>query len=83
MDAIIQEQAWIAVVGMFKLYRCMLLCCTENPITVEANATLRLSHARANGDDKYDPRSAITVYYAQVYTHHCVVLVICASQLTL
>ncbi|KAI0752228.1 hypothetical protein BC629DRAFT_1555353 [Irpex lacteus] len=46
MDAIVQQQAWVAVV-------------------IEANATTRLSRARANGDASYDPTSAITMYYAQ------------------
>ncbi|KAI0092825.1 hypothetical protein BDY19DRAFT_990504 [Irpex rosettiformis] len=46
MNAIVQQQAWVAVV-------------------VEANATTRLSNARANGDVNYDPTGAITMYYAQ------------------
>lgn len=45
-NAVIQNQAWIAVV-------------------IEANATINLSRARANGDPNYDPSKAITVYYAQ------------------
>ncbi|KIP12864.1 hypothetical protein PHLGIDRAFT_97603 [Phlebiopsis gigantea 11061_1 CR5-6] len=34
-------------------------------VVVEANATTKLSRARTNGDANYDPRTAITVYYAQ------------------
>lgn len=34
-------------------------------VVIEANATMNLARARMNGDANYDPRDAITVYYAQ------------------
>ncbi|KAI0808363.1 hypothetical protein C8Q74DRAFT_1233073 [Fomes fomentarius] len=34
-------------------------------VIVQPNATTRLSHARANGDNTYDPSTAIKVFYAQ------------------
>ncbi|KAI0707430.1 hypothetical protein C8T65DRAFT_650942 [Cerioporus squamosus] len=34
-------------------------------VVVQPNATTHLSHARVNGDQSYDPTSAIKVYYSQ------------------
>ena len=66
MDAIVQERAWVAVVSKLLL---LFITSESRPLTwlllVEANATTRLSNARANGDANYDPTSAITMYYAQ------------------
>lgn len=41
------------------------MSCANKICAVQPNATTSLSHARANGDNTYDPSTAIKVFYAQ------------------
>lgn len=68
IDAIVQNQAWMAVVSGYLDHLDIeaFLIAAHLPYPVEANATTNLAQARQNGDLSYDPRDAITVYYAQV-----------------
>jgi len=64
INAVVDEQTWIAVVGVFS----QPITLPEQPnelVPVEPNASNNLAVARQTGDTSYSATSAISVYYAQ------------------
>jgi hypothetical protein len=63
LDAVVDEQTWIAVVGAFSQ---PIIFLEPNMLpSVEPNASNNLAVARQTGDASYIASTAISVYYAQ------------------
>ena len=63
VNAVVDEQTWIAVVGAFSPH--LIFPEPNELVPVEPNASNNLAIARQTGDTSYSASSAISVYYAQ------------------